>query len=62
MSPTQNSGDIDSEEPATTLPVEVTHFPDPHDSAHEATPTGIHDYELFYYVIHQSQGFACLRH
>ena len=62
MSPTQNSGELDSEELTSTVLVEATYFPNPHDSAHEATLTDIHDYELFYYVIHQSQGLACLQH
>ena len=51
MSPTQNSGETNSEEPATltsTLPVEPTHSPDPHDSEHEAnTPTGIYCFSIY---------------
>ena len=49
MSSTQTSGEMDSEEPATltsTLPVETTHFPDHHDSEHEATPTGIYCFNM----------------
>ena len=51
MSSTQTSGEMDSEELATltsTVLVEVTDFPDPHDSAHEATPTGMHDYKVLF--------------
>ena len=54
MSSTQNSGEMDTEGLVTltsTVLGEATDFPDPHDSAHGAKPTDIHDYECF---IHQS--------
>ena len=44
---TQNSGEMDSEELATLTSTVLVEATDPRDSAHEATPTGIHDYECF---------------
>ena len=62
MPSTQNSGQMDSEDPATlisTVPVEAT---DPRDSAHEATLTGIHDYECVIHHSHALQKWGVIRY